>query len=78
MRLCSLVLARRRLHAWSFRVWQPRASFYGQGTIGSPKFLENPVVLLPYSQTPAGPPHQAITVQRHGPRPKDSEGSSRS
>ena len=37
-------------------------------TTGSLRFLGDPTVPMPCSQTPAGPPHQAITVVRRGPR----------
>jgi hypothetical protein len=44
-------------------------------TVGSPRFLGNPNVSMPWSKTPAGPTHQALAVRRCGPRLVDGEGS---
>jgi len=46
-------------------------------TVGSPKFLGNPLVPMPSSLTPAGPMHQATSMHRHGPCPHDNKGSLR-
>ena len=62
--------------ARSFRLWLLQTpAFKEMETTGSPRFLENPDVLLPCSLTPAGPTHQAITMRRHGPRSQYVEGS---
>ena len=37
-------------------------------TTGPPKFLENPLVPMPCSSTPAGPDASGHTMHRHGPR----------
>jgi hypothetical protein len=46
---------RRRSGAWSFAVWQLRASSYRDGVAGPPRFLDNPDAATPCSSTPAGP-----------------------
>src|SRR5262245_1554376 len=70
--------ARRRLGAWGVRVRPPLLPVVVEAeTVGRPKFLGNPGVPLPCSQTPAGPLPQAITLRRHGPRAFNYEGSQR-
>jgi hypothetical protein len=44
-------------------------------TVGSPRFLGNPDVPMPWSLTPAGPAHQALAMRQCSPRCEDGEGS---
>src|SRR5208282_2049388 len=60
--------------AWSFAEWQPHATSRME-TTGTPRFLENPIVPMPCSLTPAGPLHLALPMQQHGPRSQHDEGS---
>jgi hypothetical protein len=44
------------------------------GVAGRPKFLGNPLVPMPCSQTPAGPESPGLTVLGRGPRQANTEG----
>ncbi len=62
--------------AWTlFNRGRPSSGILVEEEIGSPKFLENPSVPLPCSQTPVGLSLQAIAECRCCPRLSDDEGS---
>ena len=52
----------------------PGQRISGMETTGPPKFLGNPHVPTPCSQTPAGPHAPGHTVRQHGPRVVNREG----
>jgi len=53
----------------------PAAGLYAKDGFGSPMFSGNPIVLLPCSQTPAGPLRLALTALWCCPRLSNNEGS---
>src|SRR5207249_7210216 len=79
VRLCScLPQARRRLGAWGFRVWQPRANVFPEWRRpGLPSSWGTLVFLRPVLRPRQVRTHQAITVRQHGPRVVNREGITR-
>jgi hypothetical protein len=76
VRLCSfLPQARRRLGAWSFRDWQPRASLWNGDEQGLPGSWKTLLCLCPFSAGRTNP--SGHTMSRHGPRTQHDEGSTR-
>ena len=55
----------------------PGPTFVEMETTGPPKFLGNPRVPMPCSQTPAGPHAPGHSVRQHGSRVVNREGTSR-
>ena len=76
VRLCSSLLpARRRLEAWGFRVWQPRANRCPWRRPGLPGSWGTLVSLCRVLRPRQDRTHQAAAVCRRGPRYVHDEGS---
>ena len=67
--------AERATAGLGFVIRSPLPDFCTGRRSGPPKFLENSLVPMPCSSTPAGPNAPGHTVRRHGPRHVHNEGS---